>query len=88
MANLDARIETLTNGLTEVKDEVRRVESALRVEIAGLRTEMQVGDANLRAEMTRGFENLRTEMHTNFRWIMGGIGGAVLAVLLAMARWR
>jgi hypothetical protein len=41
--------------------------------------------------MERRFESvdnairsMGTEMHTQFRWVMGGIGGAVLAILLAI----
>ena len=30
------------------------------------------------------FRSMGTEMHTQFRWVMGGIGGAVLAILLAI----
>jgi hypothetical protein len=34
--------------------------------------------------MLAGFTEVRSEMHTQFRWVMGGIGGATLAILLAV----
>lgn len=36
------------------------------------------------ARLDIGFRDIREEIHTNFRWIMGGLGGAVLALLLAL----
>lgn len=36
------------------------------------------------ARLDSGFRDIREEIHSNFRWIMGGIGGAVLALLLAL----
>jgi BMFP domain-containing protein YqiC len=38
----------------------------------------------LEDRMVDGFRELRTEMHTNFRWVMGGIGGAVLTIVLSI----
>jgi len=38
----------------------------------------------LEDRMSDGFRELRTEMHANFRWVMGGIGGAVLTIVLSI----
>ena len=37
----------------------------------------------LEKRMTDGFRVLRADMHTNFRWMMGGIAGAILTVVLS-----
>ncbi len=38
----------------------------------------------LEARLDSGFRDIREEIHTTFRWIMGGLAGAVLAVLMAL----
>lgn len=39
---------------------------------------------DLDTRMEAGFSNLRSEMNAQFRWVMGGIGSAVLAILMAI----
>jgi hypothetical protein len=70
-ARLD-RIETrLGTGLTEVKGSIVRLEGRLDSGLAQGRTELA---------------RLHAEMNTQFRWLMGGIGVAVLTALAAMLR--
>ena len=81
VARVDGRLEA---GLRDARSESR-------TGLADLRADMNIGfaehraEANaLRSEMTAGFAAMRQEMQTHFRWMMGGLGGAVLAILLAM----
>lgn len=76
VANLEARLDAQGQDLAEIRQSVVRLED-------------RVG--RLEDKMERRFESvdsafraLGTEMHTQFRWVMGGIGGAVLAILLAI----
>lgn len=39
---------------------------------------------SLDTRMEAGFAGLRAEMNAQFRWVMGGIGSAALAILLAI----
>lgn len=39
---------------------------------------------DLDARMEAGFSGLRAEMNAQFRWLMGGIASAMLAILLAI----
>ena len=52
----------------------------LKIEVAELRAEVRSGFAEVRAEMS----GIRGEMNTQFRWVMGGIGGATLTTLVAV----
>jgi hypothetical protein len=64
-----ARVEgRLDAGLADVKQSITRVEGRLDVGFSEVRTEIS---------------DLRAEMSTQFRWVMGGIGGAVLAAVAA-----
>ncbi len=47
-------------------------------------TELKSAMRDLDVRMQAGFTEVRSEMHTQFRWVMGGIGGAVVAILLAL----
>jgi chromosome segregation ATPase len=47
-------------------------------------TELRSAIRDLDTRMLAGFTEVRSEMHTQFRWVMGGIGGATLAILLAV----
>lgn len=47
-------------------------------------TELKSAMRDLDARMHAGFTEVRSEMHTQFRWVMGGIGGATLAILVTV----
>jgi BMFP domain-containing protein YqiC len=73
VANLEARLDAQGQDLAEIRQSVIRVE--VRID-------------RFEDKMERRFESvdnairsMGTEMHTQFRWVMGGIGGAVLAAL-------
>lgn len=70
--------------MAEVAQRVARTEERLD----GLTTsliDLKQAVRDLDARMEAGFSGMRAEMNAQFRWLMGGIGGALLAVLLAMA---
>ena len=76
VANLEARLDAQGQDLAEIRQSIVRLDG--RIE-------------RLEDKMDRRFESvdtafrlMGTEMHTQFRWVMGGIGGAVLAILLAI----
>ena len=84
--------------LEERSDNVATAIVDLRAAVSKLDTNMQAGFSEVRAEFTavrqefgseisglRGeISGLRREMHTEFRWILGGIGGATLTILVAV----
>jgi len=78
VARLEERLDGMTGAMAELK-----------IEIAELRLEMKSGFAEMRAEFSavrREFgaegSGIRGEMNTQFRWIMGGIGGATLTIIV------
>ena len=80
VTRLEERFDGMTGAMAELK-----------IEIAELRLEMKGGFAELRADMrsesaaVRGeFAAMRAEMSTQFRWILGSIGSAALAILIAV----
>ncbi len=73
VANLDARLDANGQDLAGIRDAVHRLDD--KVEARFL---------SLEGRMAAGFAELRTEMHANFRWVIGGIRGAVAAVLLSI----
>jgi hypothetical protein len=98
VARLEERFDGVTSALTEVKESIHRVEVRLdaglaevraeirdlRTGLTGLRAEMQETSAALRTEINSEVAALRDEIQTQFRWLMSGLGGVVLAVLVAM----
>jgi hypothetical protein len=68
-----AKLEERFDGLAYMQNDLRE---SMRV----LETRMDAGFVEVRGEL----KDIREEMHTQFRWVMGGIGGAVLAILIAM----
>jgi len=70
--------------MAEVVERVARTEERLD----GLTTsliDLKQAVRDLDARMEAGFSGMRSEMHAQFRWVMGGIAGALLVALLAMA---
>ena len=67
--SVDTRLDRVDETLTEVKQSVVRLEGRLESGLSEVRTEIR---------------DLRGEMNTQFRWLMSGIGAAVLASLVAM----
>ena len=68
-----ARLEERSDGMTGAMAE-------LKIEIAELRSDLKGGFSEVRAEVG----GLRAHMDNQFRWIMGGLGAATLAVLVAV----
>lgn len=69
--------------MAEVVERVARLEER----VDGLTTsliDLKQAVRDLDARMEAGFNGMRSEMHSQFRWVMGGIGGALLAILLAI----
>jgi len=73
VANLDARLDAQAQDLAGIRESVNRLEDKVERRFLGLEQ-----------RTTEGFRELRAEMHTNFRWVMGGIGGAIFAVLMSI----
>jgi uncharacterized coiled-coil protein SlyX len=76
VANLEARLDAHGQDLVEIRQSVVRLDA--RVE-------------RLEDKMDRRFQSvddairlLGTEMHIQFRWLIAGIAGASLTVILAM----
>lgn len=68
-----AKVEQRYDGLSDVQKDLKE---SVRV----LEARMDAGFAEVRGE----FKSVRSDMHTQFRWVMGGIGGALLTLLIAM----
>ena len=67
------KVEQRYDGLSDIQ---RDLKESVRV----LEARMDAGFAEVRGE----FKSVRSAMHTQFRWVMGGIGGALLTLLIAM----
>jgi hypothetical protein len=77
-------------GMAELAERVARLEERfdgvaaaiadLKVAIKDLDSRMQVGFSEMRSESA----GIRGEMNTQFRWIVGSIGSAALAILVAV----
>jgi hypothetical protein len=98
VAKLEERWDGLSRDMTELRQSMGdfRHEVALRFDTVdrrflALEGRMDVGFGtlhqridNTNAAMTGEFAKVREEMNTQFRWIMGGIGGATLTILVAV----
>ena len=69
VANLEARLDAQSQDLAEIRQSVVRLEDKMERRFESV---------------DHAIRSVGSEMHTQFRWIMGGIGGAVLAILLAI----
>ena len=76
MADVYQRVAKVEQGYDGLSDVQKDLKESVRV----LEARMDAGFSEVRAE----FKSMRTEMHTQFRWVMGGIGGALLTILIAM----
>jgi len=91
VANLEARFDAIGQDTAEIRDNVRRLDDRMEARFQAMDEKMEsrflAVDGRfdrLESRMTDGFRELRSDMHTNFRWVMGGMGGALLATLLAI----
>jgi len=85
VARLDERLDAgLNTGRAELQAGLADVRSEMRTGLADVRNELQTGLADVRSEMRTCFAELRSEMRTQLRWMLGGIGGATLVILLAI----
>ena len=87
VAQLEGRFDGLASSLADLKMAIARVDKG----VLEVRQSIQQAEAGFSARLDSEcgavrceIRNLRTELHTQFRWIMGGIGGAVLAIVLAI----
>lgn len=69
LERVDARLDRVEDRLAEVNQSISCLEGCLDGGLSEVRMEMR---------------DLRGEMNTQFRWLMGGIGGAILAALASM----
>lgn len=80
--------------MTEVVERVARLEEqfdAVDQKLTDVQNEMRTGFAEMKqaiahtdSRLDTGLAELRTEMRTQLRWMLGGIGGATLVILLAI----
>lgn len=87
VANLEARLDAQSQDLAEIRESITHLDHRMEVRFASIDTRFVQMDARflqVEARLDNGFRDIREEIHSNFRWIMGGIGGAVLALLLAL----
>jgi phage shock protein A len=77
MDRLEARLDA---GLAEVKESVVRVEGRLDAGLAEVRQSL----SRVENKVDTGMTGLSEEMQSQFRWIIGGIGSTVLAIILAV----
>jgi len=68
-----AKVEERYDGLAYIQTDLKE---SMRV----LEARMDAGFIEVRGE----FKAIRAEMHSQFRWVLGGIGGAVLTIIVAM----
>ncbi len=88
VANLEARLDAQSQDLAAIRESIGRLDDKVETRFAAMEPRFAAMDTRfvqLETRMDAGFRDIRAEIHTNFRWIMGGIGGAVLAILLGIA---
>ena len=86
VANLEARFDAVSQDLGEIRESVRRLDDRMEARFQQVDARFLQVDGRferLEQRMTEGFRDLRAEVHANFRWVMGGIAGAILAVVLS-----
>lgn len=66
--------------LEERFDGLAYMQADLRQTMQTLEARMDAGFVEVRGEL----KDIRVEMHTQFRWVIGSIGGAVIAILVAL----
>src|SRR5688572_15665438 len=98
VARLEERFDGLTTAIAGLKTTVGDLDARMQTGFAELRAEMRSEFSAVRAEFRSEFvavrgefssvrgdsAEIRAEMNTQFRWIMGGIGSAALAILVAI----
>ena len=80
VANLEARFDAHGQELVRVRDAVVSLEQKVDRRFEALEEKVDRRFETLDQRMEAGF----AEMRTDFRWVMGAIGGAVITVILAM----
>jgi hypothetical protein len=80
VARLEERQDSVAAALGELKLTVSDLDSRMQAGFAELRADMRSESVAVRSE----FASLRAEMSTQFRWILGGIGSAAIAILIAV----
>lgn len=88
VANLEARLDAQSQDLAAIRESIGRLDDKVETRFAAMEPRFAAMDTRfvqLETRMGAGFRDIRAEIHTNFRWIIGGIGGAVLAILLGIA---
>jgi len=73
VAKLEEQFDGVSQHLANLEASIARVEDRLDARLA-----------RVEGRLDSGLAEIRLEMHTQFRWIMGGIGSATLAILLAI----
>lgn len=76
VARLEERFDGVTAAITDLKVAVGKLDDR----ILELRSEMRSEFVAVRSDAA----GIRADMNTQFRWVMGGIGSAALAILIAV----
>jgi hypothetical protein len=94
VANLEARLDAQSQDLAGIKQDVGRLSETMNARFAAVdarflsvEQRMSEGFHQVQEEFrsVRGeLKEMRVEMHTQFRWLIGGMAGAALTVILSM----
>lgn len=80
VANQEARIDAHAQELADIRQSVNRLEDKMEARFQ----EVNARFLSLEHRMAEGFREVRTDMHAQFRWMMGGMAGAVVTVIVAV----
>ena len=82
VARLEERFDGVTAAIADLKVTIRDLDSRMQAGFAEMRSEFRGEFSSIHADSAR----IRADMNTQFRWLMGGIGGAALAILVAILK--
>ena len=87
VANLEARLDAQSQDLAQIRQSVDRLAASNE----GRFTDVNARFLSLEQRMADGFRDVREElrdlgkeMHSQFRWLLGGMAGTAITVILAM----
>jgi hypothetical protein len=80
VARLEERFDGVAVAIADLKQAVNKLDAHMEAGFAEVRNEFRVEFCSIRTDSTE----MRAEMNTQFRWIMGSIGSAALAILVAV----
>jgi hypothetical protein len=80
VARLEERFDGVAVAIADLKQAVNRLDARVEAGFAEVRNEFRGEFCSIRTDSTA----MRAEMNTQFRWIIGSIGSAALAILVAV----